>query len=376
MLHARTPTMIRQVDAVADETLPPHRLCILTDTLRGGLGTVVRAQSAWFAAHGWQVVVAGPDDGPPPDPPARWIELPIVGSARHPGAVLRATRSLRRMWRAEGPWQPIVHVHGMRSLLLARLAGMPTPFVTVHGTGPDAGDPRGYDRVRRAWLGMVPRLAERAVTVEPGYGGRWVYEPHASPLLDRLEVLPFPDPTSVPTFGWLGLLDQRKQPEVFVRAIAAVAESGQAVVGLLAGSGPRSAELAALVADLAAPVEILGQADPVSVLRRSWAVGLFARSEGTPLAVMEAMWAGRAVIGSPVPGIEHLVGTTGYLAADVADAAGAMRALAADPALAAQRGAEAAARIRTLVSCDDPWPATRVAYVGFQASGGQEPPGP
>lgn len=348
-----------------------RRLCIVSDTLRGGLGGAVRVQAEWFARRGWSVVLVAPADGDAPEGPTSWVPLAPVGSARHPLEVARAVRSLRSWWRMEratvdtlGAEQgPVVHVHGMRSLLLARLAGIPTPFVTVHGTGPDPGDPGGYDRLRRAWLGFVPRLAERAVTVEPGYGSGWIYEPHASPLLGSLDVLPFPDPDSVPTIGWLGLLDQRKQPEVFVKAIADVAASGVAIRGLLGGTGPRADEIAALVTELGAPVDLLGQTDPVDLLRRSWGLALFARSEGTPLAVMEAMWAGRSVVGSPLPGIAHLVGGTGSLTGSVEGAAAAFRGLLTDHSTAERKGRDAAARIRTLVRRGDPWPATEAAYL-------------
>jgi len=141
-----------------------------------------------------------------------------------------------------------------------------------------------------------------------------------------------------------------------VRAIAGAARAGSPVRGLIAGDGPRSAEISALVQELGAPVELLGQADPVPLLEQAWALCLFSRSEGTPLAVMEAMWAGRTVFGSDVPGIRHLVGDTGVVGDDVGVLAAAISELAADHALASLRGAEAAGRVRSLISADTPWP--------------------
>src|SRR5205085_11201274 len=145
----------------------------------------------------------------------------------------------------------------------------------VRGAHPDAADPPGYAQLRRLWLRSVPRLCHRAVTGEPGYPPPWHYEPHASPVLRDLDVLPMPT-TDIATIGWLGGLDTRKQPEIFVRALAEVARRGQPIRGLLGGSGARFDEIAALVRELDAPVEMLGQTDPVGVQRRSGACARFA----------------------------------------------------------------------------------------------------
>lgn len=339
-----------------------RRLVVVSDTLAGGLGALVRLQAAWFTSRDWHVVVAAPTDGAPPPDPSAFFELPPVVTARRVGEMLRARAALRAL-RKETGRGAVVHVHGMRSLLLARGAGLPTPFVSVHGAHSDVTDPPGYARLRRLWLSAVPRLCERAVTGEPGYPTTWHYEPHASPLLRDLDVLPFPH--DAPTIGWLGGLDTRKQPELFIRAVTDAARSGSPVRGLLGGSGPRAAELAALVRDLDAPVEVLGQADPVAVLRRSWALALFARSEGTPLAVIEAMWAGRPVIGSPVPGIEFLVGDTGTIAGDLSAASAAIAAVASDREATAARGLAAAERIRSLVGPATPWDTTEAHYLDY-----------
>lgn len=348
-----------------DRGASPRRLLVLSDTLAGGLGALVRLQAEWFCCRHWDVTVAAPTDGPLPVSAATFVALPAVTSARRIGEMVGARRAFHAL-RSRIDDRTVVHVHGMRSLLLARLARLPTPFVSVHGAHPDTADPPGYAQLRRLWLRTVPRLCTRAVTGEPGYPPPWHYEPHASPVLRELDVLPMPN-NATPTIGWLGGLDTRKQPEVFVRAIAAAAKSGQPIRGLLGGSGARFDEIAALVRELDAPVDMLGQADPVDVLRRSWAFALFARSEGTPLAVMEAMWAGRTVVGSPVPGIELLVGDTGTIAGDVDTAADAFVRIAADRTRAVERGLAAAARIRDLVGPWTPWDTTEPHYVRYLA---------
>ncbi len=339
-------------------TSGPRRLLIVSDTLAGGMGALVCAHAEWFAAHAWDVVVAAPADGPPPGSPATFVPVPAVRSTRAIGEMMRAGRALRAVWREHGAPGAVVHVHGMRSFLLARLAGLPKPFVSVHGAHPSADDPVGYRAVRKAWFRVIPRLARGATTGEPRPESGWTFTPFASPLLASLDVLPFPGTDSPPTFVWLGLLDDRKQPEVFVRAMA----GAPGARGVLAGDGPRAAEIAALIRGLDAPVEMVGHADAVPLLKQAWALCLFAKSEGTPLAVMEAMWAGRTVIGSDLPGVRHLVGDTGVLGDDVAVVAAAITELVDDHALAARRGAAAAARIRTLISPDTPWAQLERSY--------------
>ena len=341
----------------AHPTPGPRRLFIVSDTLAGGMGALVRAHAEWFGAHAWEVVLAAPADGSAPDTTVRFVEIPAVRSTRRADQMLRAGRALRRARRQYGAGA-VVHVHGMRSFLLTRLAGLPKPYVSVHGAHPSPDDPAGYDVLRKAWFRVIPRLARGATTGEPRPEKGWSFTPFASPLLAQLDVLPFPAAGSTPTFVWLGLLDDRKQPELFVRALAGAPRAR----GVLAGDGPRAAEIAALIRDLDAPVEMVGHADPVPLLQQAWALCLFARSEGTPLAVMESMWAGRTVIASDLPGIRYLVGDTGVLADDVAVVAAAIAELADDHALAVQRGSEAAARIRALITPDTPWAQLERSY--------------
>lgn len=336
-----------------------RRLLIVSDTLAGGMGALVRAHAEWFAAHAWDVVVAAPADGRPPKAAVRFTEIPAVRSARRTDQMMRAGRALRAVWRGHRGGDAVVHVHGMRSFLLARLAGLPKPFVSVHGAHPSADDPKGYNSLRLGWFRLVPRLARGATTGEPRPERGWQFTPFASPLLAGLDVLPLPSADSTPTFVWLGLLDHRKRPEVFVRALAHTPNAR----GVLAGDGPRAAEIAALIRQLDAPVEMVGHVDPVPLLERAWALCLFATSEGTPLAVMEAMWSGRSVVGSNLPGIAHLVGDTGVVSDDPAVVAAAIAQLARDHALAASRGAAAAARIRTLVTPDTPWAQLEQSYL-------------
>ena len=341
------------------------RLLVVADTMVGGLGAVARDHARWFGEHGWQVTLAAPApsgaaDGPPqPGGAAGVVDLPVPGSARQIRLMLRAAGRLRHA--AADVCADIVHVHGMRSAAIATVAGIRRPFVSVHGVTAMASDPPMYHAVRRSGRAVVARLAAEASSAEPGYGTGWRYLAFASALLPGLDGLPFPPAGSIPTFAWLGALDARKQPDVFIRALAELAGTGRRVRGIVAGDGPRAAEMAELVRTTNAPVELVGHASPRRVLAEAWAVALFSRGEGTPLAVEEAMWAGRPVVASRLPGIEYLMGTTGWLAGDANHAAAAFAELC-DHDVARAAGAASGRRIRAVIAPDDPWPALEQAY--------------
>ncbi|MDP1793866.1 MAG: glycosyltransferase, partial [Acidimicrobiales bacterium] len=192
------------------------RVLIVSDTLAGGMGTLARAHAAFLVGRGWEVCLAAPADGSVPTPPARFATLPVVSSLRRVGQMRAARAALRAVWRDFGAPDTVVHAHGMRAFLLCRVAGLPKPYVSVHGAHPSDDDPLGYDRLRRAWFGLLPRLSRGATSGEPTDVPGWTYSPFASPLLAKVDRLPFPPADSEPVIAWLGLLDDRKQPDVFV----------------------------------------------------------------------------------------------------------------------------------------------------------------
>lgn len=335
------------------------RLLIVAETLRGGLGAVVREQGEWFAAQGWKVTVASPEDEASSPGKAEHVRVAIPVSARQLGAMARATRDLRRVIRSRRP--DIIHSHGMRSFVVARLASRAAPYVTLHGSGSVPSDPIGYGFVRRLGLSVTPYLAAGAFNAERERRPRWTFMAHASPRLATLERRPFPEPGSEPTFLWLGRLSEQKRPDIFVEALAAVAAT-RPVRGLIAGDGPLMDGLADRIAELDAPIEVLGHSGDVDgLIDRAWALVVFSRFEALTFSVQEAMWAGRPVIGSPLAGMRWLIGDTGFVAGDVRTATESMLRLT-DYAAATRLGEASAARIRTLLSPGSPWPEVAQAY--------------
>jgi glycosyltransferase involved in cell wall biosynthesis len=316
------------------------RLLLVADTLDGGLGAAVRAQATWFERDGWAVQVFDH----------------VPERARDGLAMVRAAAALRHVARRFDAG--VTHCHGLRSFVVARLVTSPAPFVTLHGSGPVPSDPPLNDATRRAGRRIVPRLAAGAFTATPDGQRAWRFLPHASPRLAGLREVPIPD--GPPTFLWLGRLAEPKRPDVFVRAMAAIADTGAR--GLVVGDGPLRAEVEALVRSLGAPVDMLGERDDVAgLIAGSWAVGLFSTHEALSFAVQEAMWSGRAAVVSDRPGLRWLAGRDGFVVPDADAAAPAFRTLT-DPEVARARGAASARSLRAILRPDDPWPAVASEY--------------
>jgi glycosyltransferase involved in cell wall biosynthesis len=97
----------------------------------------------------------------------------------------------------------------------------------------------------------------------------------------------------------VGALTEQKNHDVVIRAVAGLTD----VVLLVAGDGPRRAELESLAAEVGAPVRVLGQIPPADVRALYGAVDLFvlpSRSEGRSLALLDAVAAGLPVLLSDI----------------------------------------------------------------------------
>lgn len=342
---------------------------MVADSLQGGLGAAVSAGLSFLQQRDWVATVLAPGAAPAED--ARLLAshraIPLPSSTRSLRAVRAAGQAIRR---AVDEVQPdVVHCHGPRSFVATRLFARQPAVLTLHGTGAMGDDPSGYHLLRRAGLAVLPRVAEVAFSAVPGFDPPWRFAPHASPRLRTLEQLPPPAPDA--PFLWLARLDAPKLPYAFVDAIRE-ADRTVPARGAVAGTGPLEAALRAHVDRTGAPVDLLGHRDDVvALLQGCRAVVLLSQFEAVPFAVTEAMWAGRPVIASDLPGTRWLAGTAGptglTLTSDVASVTAAMVRLA-DPDVAAAEGQHAAARIRQLLTADAPWPQVEEAYEAVRAS--------
>jgi glycosyltransferase involved in cell wall biosynthesis len=196
------------------------------------------------------------------------------------------------------------------SAAVARSVGgtRPAPEVVVHGVEPPAGPPTGPAEARSR-LGL------------DGSG---------------------------PVVGTVGNFTAKKDHATLVQALSALPADVRLV---LVGLGPLEADLRALVAreGLAEQVTFAGSRDDVAALLPAFDVfALSSRYEGLPIALLEAMAAGRPCVATSVGGVPEVItdGEDGVLVPpdDPAALAAALTALLDDPARRTELGRRAAAR--------------------------------
>lgn len=259
----------------------------------------------------------------------------------------------------------VVHTHGYRSDVIvgraAKRAGYPV-VTTLHGFTRQGWRGRIYEWVQlravRTFQAVVavsaPLAAElerrgvpkaRIRTIPNGISG------DASTLMSRDEArVALRLPLDQPIVGWVGRLSEEKDPELAVAALAALRAPAARLAVI--GDGP-------LAGAVSAEAERLGVADRVQLLgsvveagryfRAFDALLLSSRTEGTPMAVLEAAVARVPVVATAVGGVPDLLGVDSPLLVSHGDAAGLARGLAgllADRARAEGEGAALEARIR------------------------------
>jgi len=149
-----------------------------------------------------------------------------------------------------------------------------------------------------------------------------------------------------PVIGAIAHLSPKKGQRYLVEATAILRERWPDLVCLLVGEGEDRQALAELARELgvADAVRLLGYRDDVPAVMQAMDVVVLpsVAKEGLGVALIEAAFVGRPVVGSDAPGIREVIvdGETGLLA-PVADAEGLARAIAAvldDPAMAERMG--------------------------------------
>jgi sugar transferase (PEP-CTERM/EpsH1 system associated) len=227
----------------------------------------------------------------------------------------------------------VVHSHQLGALLYAgpaaRRAGVPVVVHTEHG--------QHYAHSRKArWLGrFATRYARRVFGVSADIVNEVVRcgvapAGKVASAVNGIDVGRFaaadgaavrselgvrPDEFLV---GTVGRLAEIKRQDVLLRGFARLLEKVPGARLVLVGGGPEREALEGLARDLgiADRSTFAGVRDrPEEFLAAMDAFALTSRSEGTPLAVLEAWAAGKPVVASAVGGIPELVrdGETGIL---------------------------------------------------------------
>jgi glycosyltransferase involved in cell wall biosynthesis len=266
-----------------------------------------------------------------------------------------------------GSVQPtIVHTHLQAPNLYGRLAAclvrVPIVIATEHNVY--TGKARRYIAVER----MLARLTSALVAVSSEvqqFLGRQLRLPLARIQVIRNGVAA-PQPTTegvaaltarigaVPTqlrLATIASLTSKKGHDVLLRALALLAGRGLCVAAVFAGDGPERARLELIAADLKLrdSVHFLGAvSNPADVLAAADVFVLPSLVEGLPLALLEAMRAGKPIVATSVGGVPEAVtsGINGLLVAPADDLAlaDAIATLAASPQQRAELGDQARAR--------------------------------
>lgn len=294
---------------------------------------------------------------------------------------LRTLRTLRAESAAED--LTAVHAHGLRAGALAALArprGGPALVVTLHNRTV------GSRAVRLIGMLLLRILARRARTVLAVSPDLAESARRAGARDVRHAIIPAPpragsepdttsDSTTVPdsTTGTSGGGDESSVPgeplqilviarlaaqkglDDLLDAAALLAASREKVRIRIAGQGPLHAHLQARIRAEQLPVELLGSRDDVpQLLAAADLVVSAARWEGQPVALQEALRAGRAIIATDAGGTRWVSGEAAQLV-PVGDPSALAAAISAhrDPAVRARAEEASLRRAETLPTAED-----------------------
>lgn len=404
---------------------PPARVTLVLGASAGGMGVHVSMLAAGFASQGIAVTVAAP---PAADARFSFSALPSVSftaveiSGRPRIGDLAETSRLRRLLlrpaspprqlspgrdTSPGRGTPpgpsaagerpggvhVVHAHGLRAGALSVLAlrpargsRRPALVVTVHNAPPPGGvarlayrllerlaargadlvlcvSPDLEDRVRAAGARRVARAVVAAPAPAPGTGaGDNARVAFTAPAADEAAL---DSPAGRPMVLAAGRLAAQKDFGVLLDAAATWRDLDPLPLVVIAGDGPRAAELRAQAVKLDVAAVFLGHSGNLPALLAAAAVFVLpSRWEGQPLVLQEALRAGTPVVATRVGGVPELAGDAALLVppGDARALADAVRAVLTGPPLAARLRAAAAARAATLPSDADAVTAALDAY--------------
>lgn len=345
-----------------------HRLRILhvfAPAPYGGLEQVVKGLAGEQAAAGHDVAIAGVVDRD--GPPHRVLE-----ALRGRGVEVHELRLPARAYRRERQWvaavcdtfrPDVMHTHGYRADVLhggvARGRGL-LPVTTVHGFIGGSLKNRFYEWLQRRAYGrygavvavsapLASQLVADGVPADRVHciPNAWVDDTEFMDRAGARERLGLYDG---PWAGYVGRVGHEKGADVFVEAMARV---GGEVHGVMVGDGRLREQLErrARAPELAGRVRLTGMIPEAGRYMRALDVFvLSSRTEGTPIALLEAVAAGVPVVATRVGGVPGVVSETEALLVEPerpAELAAAIDAVLADPGKARTRADRARQRILT-----------------------------
>ncbi len=343
---------------------PLRLLHIYAPAAAGGLESVVQMLALGQRERGAAVaVVAVLDEGAP--------EPPSVEALRSAGVPVFVQRSPRRGYRTEwsshrhrvAVWRPdVVHTHGYRADVLAghAVGRRARRIATVHGfTGGDWKNQvyewlqiqayRRFDAVIAVSRSVRDRLLARGVgprTIEL-IPNAWAAP---APPLSRAEARArLGLAADAIVIGWVGRLSREKGADVLLAAAARLPGT-QARISII-GDGQERATLEAAAGSLGITERIAWHGLVPGAGRLMPAFDLFvlsSRTEGTPIAVFEAMAARVPIVATAVGGVPDMLDPdSAWLVSPVhpVQLAGAIEEALSDRSAAGARAARAAIRL-------------------------------
>jgi glycosyltransferase involved in cell wall biosynthesis len=239
---------------------------------------------------------------------------------RHPFAFARLIRIIRA-------FRPtIVHTHlqsaSLYGRLAARLARVPVVVATEHNVY--VGKARRYVLVERFLARMTDAMIAVSGPVRQFLSVQLALAPSAIRVIHNGVALGAPTPRGVAELherlatdgavairlGTVASLTAKKGHEVLLRAVARLRDSGVVCSLVVAGEGPDRQRLEQLSEQLGVSTHVffLGHvANPPDVLGAIDVFVLPSLIEGLPLALLEAMYAGRACVATAVGGVPEVI---------------------------------------------------------------------
>lgn len=279
---------------------------------------------------------------------ARFVPVEIPAS-NDPVAEVKAAARLRRLLRGPGGSIPdVVHAHGLRAGLVARLARpAASKLVTSWHIHLDTSGGGVKNRLLREAEKAVARGSHVCLCTDPDQvqtvfatGGRDVrFAPAAAPALEAPtksvdEITAELGAEGRPVLLSVGRLHPVKRLDVLIDAAAGWRDMDPVPLVAIAGSGPLEPELAARIADTGAPVTLLGHRnDMPDLLAAADLAVVTSESETRQWFSQEVLRAGVPLVATRAGGIPGLVGEAAKLIApgDVAALDAAVRELLASP---------------------------------------------
>ncbi len=336
-----------------------RRILHIIDSLSiGGAEKLLVDLAARSIASGADVAVAYFTEGPL----RQDLERLGVSPVRLSKHKLRDPRAAWRLWRLIRAFQPmVVHTHLAKSdalgHLVARADRVPVRISTVHNVDQWRRSPV-WSRVMRAATAGAHRFVAVSKEVERftrTWGGcdpdRLVTIPNGIDVNRFGPVEPKSDSTAPLIVGAVGRLVPEKGHSTLIEAAARMRDTHPHLRVVIYGTGPLEPRLRDEIRErgLSGVVTLAGTTDDMPAAMRGFDVLAFPSEwEGLPVALLEGMASGLAVVATPVGGIPDVIDhqVDGLLAeGDVASFVKALERLADDQALRDELGRAARKKV-------------------------------